>query len=458
MTVDVRERAAIRGGTRRLAIGGLTSVVLLIAIGAGSAPAFAQMPLTLEDAMRRARNETIDARILASSVAEADAHARRARAGFWPRVDAAETVQRGDQPVFVFSSLLAQRRFTEANFAIPALNHPDAVTNIRTSLSIQQSIFDGGRTRSDVRAASLGRDLAGARRDAARQDLAFDAARAFIRALEREAGGRAAQAAVDAAESDRERARARRDVGLATDADVLAVDVHMADMRQQWISASGDLAVAHIQLADLVGLPLTASLTLVRPDSWSAPDDEDALVREALTRHPRRREADVRIQLADNARRAARAALLPAISAQAGWELNGDTPSTRRSSWGLGVDVRINLFDGFETRARTAEAAQARVRAIAERERLDRRIEVDVRAALAEWTAARAREDVGRAALAQARESQRIVRERYDGGLATITDVLRAAEAVRTAESRATAAEMTVILQRLALERALGRL
>jgi outer membrane protein TolC len=181
-------------------------------------------------------------------------------------------------------------------------------------------------------------------------------------------------------------------------------------------------------------------------------------VREALTRHPRRREADVRIQLADNARRAARAALLPAISAQAGWELNGDTPSTRRSSWGLGVDVRINLFDGFETRARTAEAAQARVRAIAERERLDRRIEVDVRAALAEWTAARAREDVGRAALAQARESQRIVRERYDGGLATITDVLRAAEAVRTAESRATAAEMTVILQRLALERALGRL
>jgi outer membrane protein TolC len=65
---------------------------------------------------------------------------------------------------------------------------------------------------------------------------------------------------------------------------------------------------------------------------------------------------------------------------------------------------------------------------------------------------------VGRAALAQARESQRIVRERYDGELATIADVLRAAEAVRAAELRATAAEMAVILQRLALERALGRL
>lgn len=459
MTVDAGKRAAIGAREPKSAIRGLTRVVLLGLLAAAPALALAQTPLTLEDAMRRARDDTADARVLVSSVAEAAARVRLARAGFWPRVDAAETAQRGDQPVFVFSSLLAQRRFAEADFAISALNHPDAVTNTRTAISIQQSIFDGGGTQAGVRAASLGRDLAEAQRDAARQDLAFSAAQAFVHALEREAGVRAAQAAVDAAESDRERARARRDVGLATDADVLAVDVHLADMRQQRISASGDLAVAYIQLADIVGLPLTSPLALVRPAPWPAPDDdEDALVREALARHPRRREADAQIQLADNARRAARAALLPAISAQAGWELNGASLSTQQSSWGLGVDVRINLFDGFATRARVAEAAHMRTTAIAERERLDRRIDVDVRAALAQWTAARAGEDVGRAALAQARESQRIVRERYDGGLATIADVLRAAEAVRAAELRATAAEMAVILQRLALERALGRL
>ncbi|HWB29327.1 MAG TPA: TolC family protein [Vicinamibacterales bacterium] len=455
MTVEAGERAAIRG--RRSAIRGLTSVVLPILLAA-PAVTFAQTPLTLEDAMRRARDDTAEARVLASSVDEAAEGVRRARAGFWPRIDVAEAAQRGDQPVFVFSSLLAQRRFTEANFAIPALNRPDAVTNTRTSVSIQQAIFDGGRTSSGVRAASLDRDLAGARRDAARQDLAFDAAQAFVHALEQEARVRAAQAAVDAAESDRERARARRDVGLATDADVLAVDVHLADMRQQRISASGDLAVAYIQLAGIVGLPLTTSLTLVRPTPWLASGDDDALVSEALTRHPRRHEADVQIQRADNARRAARAALLPTVGAQAGWELNGATLATQRSSWALGVDVRINLFDGFATRARMAEAAHTRAKAIAERERVDRRIEIDVRASLAEWTAARAREGAGRAALAQARESQRIVRERYAAGLATIADVLRAAEAVRAAESRATAAEMAVVLQRVALERALGRL
>ena len=64
----------------------------------------------------------------------------------------------------------------------------------------------------------------------ARQELGFRAAQTFVRVLQLEATLRATDAAVAAAESDRQRARARRDVGLVTQADVLAVDVHLADM------------------------------------------------------------------------------------------------------------------------------------------------------------------------------------------------------------------------------------
>ena len=124
----------------------------------------------------------------------------------------------------------------------------------------------------------------------------------------------------------------------------------------------------------------------------------------------------------------------------------------------FGADVRVNIFRGFADTARMTEADHARVRATAEREGIERRIEVEVRGALAQLATARAREEAGRAALTQARESQRIIRDRYEGGLATVTDVLRAAEAVLEAESRATTAEMDVILQTVALERALGRL
>lgn len=442
----VRQRTSVR----------LTLLIAaLLAIGR---PALAQTPLTLDDAMTRARGETADARTLASAIAEADARVQRAQSGFWPRVDVSETVQRGNQPVFVFSSLLSQRRFTAANFAISALNHPDPLTNTRTAVTLDQPIFDAGLTRLGVQAATIDRELATATRDAARQDLGFRAAQAFVRVLQLEAAVRATEAAVKAAESDGQRARARREVGIVTDADVLAVDVHLADMRQRQIAAAGDLAVARLQLAEAVGLPLTTALVPVAPATRPAPADDVALVRDALKLHPAFRQADLQVQLADNGRRTARAAWLPSVGAQGGWEFNGATLAAQQSSWVVGAEVRVNVFRGFGDTARMAEARHAHLRATAERERVERRIEVDVRGALAQLTAARAREDAGRVALAQARESQRIVRDRYESGLATITDVLRAAEAALDAESRATHAAMDVILQSVALDRALGRL
>jgi outer membrane protein TolC len=435
-----------------------TLIVLLAAHVGSVTSARAQMPLTLEDAMRRASSETADARSLAASVAEADARIQRAQSGFWPRLDVSETVQRGNQPVFVFSSLLSQRRFTAANFAIPALNHPDPVTNTRTSVTVEQTIFNGGMTRLGVEAAKLDRDAALATRDGTRQDLAFRAAQAFVRVLQLEAAVRAADAGVAAAGNDRQRAQARREVGIVTEADILAVEVHLADMRQRHITAAGDLAVARMQLAETVGLPLTTAVVPVRPASKPAPTEADALVREALTTHPQLRQANVHLQAADNGRRSARAALWPTVGVQGGWEFNGPSLAAQQSSWMVGGEVRFNLFRGFADTARMAESDHAYARTTAERERVERRIEMDVRGSLAQLQAARAREDAGRAALTQARESQRIVRDRYDSGLATITDVLRAAEATLDAESRATAAQMDVILQIVAVDRAIGRL
>ena len=433
-------------------------VLAVLIVGLGGADAAFAQTLTLEDAIKRAQGETPDARALASSIEEATARIQRAESGYWPRIDLSETVQRGNQPVYVFSSLLSQRRFTAANFAIPALNHPDPITNTRTAVTFEQPIYNAGLTRLGVQTATLERDMATAARDSARQELGFRAAQAFVRVLQLEATVRATDAAVAAAESDHQRARGRREVGLVTEADVLAVDVQLADMRQRHITAVGDLAVGRIQLAEAVGLPLTDSVAAVRPASRPAPADGEALVRAALTKHPQLLQANLDLQLAENGRRTARAALLPTVAVQGGWEFNGETLGAQQSSWVMGAEVRVNLFRGFADTARMTEAGHAQARATAERERVGRRIEVDVRGALAQLAAARAREEAGRAALMQARESQRIIRDRYEGGLATVTDVLRAAEAALAAEARATTAETDVILQTVALDRALGRL
>lgn len=57
----------------------------------------------------------------------------------------------------------------------------------------------------------------------------------------------------------------------------------------------------------------------------------------------------------------------------------------------------MNLFRGFADSARITAASHAHIRATAEQERVVRGIEVDVRTALAQLAAARAREEAGRA-------------------------------------------------------------
>src|SRR5690349_4297035 len=89
-----------------------------------AAPSIAQDTLTLDDALRAAAANNASLRAARAGADEASARASEARARFFPRVGVSESWQRGDQPVFVFSSLLSSRRFTAANFAVDALNNP----------------------------------------------------------------------------------------------------------------------------------------------------------------------------------------------------------------------------------------------------------------------------------------------------------------------------------------------
>jgi outer membrane protein TolC len=77
--------------------------------------------------------------------------------------------------------------------------------------------------------------------------------------------------------------------------------------------------------------------------------------------------------------------------------------------------------------------------------------------AVARLDAARAREAVGRAAVAQARESRRIIRDRYEAGLTDVASLLRATDAVVQADTQQTAARVAVLTETAALDRALGR-
>ncbi len=434
------------------------ATVLLVAALGVAAPAAAQTPLTLTEAVSRARAQNPDAGSAAAAEREAAQRVTQARAAYWPKLDVAESWQRGNQPVFVFSSLLAQRRFTSADFALGALNHPDAINNFRAAVTVEQSLFDGA-TKANLAAAAIGHDMATARRTMVDHDLAASVSSAYGRVLVSAAARQSAAAAADTALADRELAGNRRDAGLVTDADVLQIDVYVARTREQHIRATSDERIARAQLNQLMGAPLGEAFILDRSPTAVAIDatDVESLEAEALKNRPDVTLAALQEQLAGSMQTAARATLLPQVAAQGGWELNGGAWNSRASSWAVGAVARINVFRGFADKARLAEMREQSTRRALAREKAETTARLDVHIALVRLDAAHASDVVGRAAVAQARESRRIIRDRYEAGLTDVASLVRAAEGVVQAETQQTAAQVAVLTETAALQRTLGR-
>jgi outer membrane protein TolC len=417
-----------------------------------------QPTLTLPDAMARARRQHPSARGAEAAARQSSHRVDEARGQYFPRVDFTQEWQRGNQPVFVFGSLLSQRRFDETRFAIGTLNHPDALSNLRSAFTLDQIVYDGGQTGLAVRNAEVAEAAAAADRRRVEQDLALAAAGAYGRVVQLEAALAATRSAVDAAEADLLRARERRDAGLATEADVLTMDVHVAAARQRHVQATGELRVARAELNVAIGAPLDDTFVVAWPAPPAAVERADVLEAAALSARPEAEQARLAGELRANETRLAHAAWLPQVGFTGLYEWNGADPGAMVPSWTVGGRLTLNLFRGFADKARHAAAAEGERRQRAELEQTLLQIRLEVRSALARLEAAQAALAVGQAAEAQARESQRILRDRYDSGLATIAEVLRAAEAVVQAESQAIAARLAVTLQWLALERAAGRL
>lgn len=415
---------------------GVTLLIWSVSLGA-------QDPLSLKQAVEVALRQHPQVEAARSATSAAQARIQAARSGYLPRLNYSESFQRTNNPVYVFSSLLTQARFTERNFAIPALNRPDFLNNFQSQLALEQVIYDGGQTRLAIRSAELGRSIAGEDERRTRQGLIAHVVRRYFGAVLAAESLKTAEEAVRSAEADLERARALRSAGLITDADVLSLEVHLAAMREQLIRRQADLEVARAALNDALGLPLDTAHTLVTALAPARLSETDLAQYEktAVEQRPETRQADLAVRLASQQTALARTSLLPQLAFRAAFETDRQRFVTRgAANWLAAVSLRWNLFNGFADRERIREAGFLAERAQAQRREAESQVRLHVRKAWADWTAAQQRIEVAGAAIQQAEESLRITKNRYENGLATVTDLLRTEIALLEARNRRLAA------------------
>lgn len=424
-----------------------------------SAAAWAQRSLSLPEAVQLALEKHPSLAATQSGVRAAETRITAARSGYLPKVNYSESFLRSNNPVVVFSSLLTQHQFAEQNFAIGPLNRPDFLNNFQSQVTVDQVLYDGGQRRQAVKAAELGRDLAGEDRRRAEMETIAAVVRTYHGVALAQEALRVAEEAVRSAEADARRAEVVRAAGMSTDADVLSIRVHLAAMREQQIRRRAELDVALAALNEALGLPLTEKHQLTTALTPAAPPElpVEGYEKHSLEQRPEARQTRLAASLAETQSIAARAALRPQVVAHAGFEADRQRFITRGgANWLASLSLRWNIFNGFQDRSRIQEADEMLDQARARQAQAGAQISLQVRKAYADFRAAQERIAVAQAAVSMAEESLRITKNRFENGLSSVTDLLRTETALLESRNRYLAAVYDQRLAATGLELAAG--
>jgi outer membrane protein len=427
----------------RLALG--TVLLVLAAARAGEAP------WTLEQCVRHALTNSPDAVLAEQRVRAARAVLQQAQAQAWPTLQFQSGYLRTDNPMFVLGSALNQQAFGPA---LSDFNHLPDVDNWNVKGLASVPLYTGGALTAGRRAARSGVQASAAQAEAVRQALAFETVRAFHTIQKTRAFVRAAEAAVASFEQHLALAQKRFDAGTLLRADVLDVEVRLAQAREDLARARNARALALQGLRTLLGLePGEFDVAETAPEvpAPAAPEAADFSARPEL--------AAVRHQIAaaEAQTRVARSGHLPRLAAfgsvdyDRGWKLEGEG-----TSYTAGLLLQWNLFDGRLTRGKVAEARAQLDMAQEQERKLKLGLGFEVEQARLNLREANERLAVTARAIAQAEESVKLTRDRFEQGLALTIQLLDAETALTLARVRRAEAEADQRIAIAALRRALG--
>ena len=154
------------------------------------------------------------------------------------------------------------------------------------------------------------------------------------------------------ADSLRQLAQARFEVGLARKYDVAQAEARLAEAELMRASAANQVTQARGKLAQVLGMDVRAELAvpaLPAGEENATLADVDWLMELAQSRRPELVEARATVEQALASTRMAEAGYWPSVTGDAGVTASWDSRTDTSVPWSAGVGVSVPLFSGFDT-------------------------------------------------------------------------------------------------------------
>ena len=415
-----------------------------------SLPVFAQAdaPWTLRTALAEARAHSPEAAIAAARLERAQAMVDQAGAAKLPQVSLQAGYSQTNNPMMAFGAILNQGAFTPTiNF-----NAPGQVDNFNLTGTVGYNLYSGGRAAAGLAAARSG--VAASEQDRASTFARLDAAvtRAYFGIRQAREGLAALDAAVATTEESLRVARLRYEAGQLLKSELLNLEVQLAQTREQQLSIRQQATLAARQFLYLLGRAPQGGVVLADNDATIAA----LLVPDAPTtaQRPERLAMEARVTAAAKMADVADGARKPVVNAFAsyqldqGWRLDGTGSG---DSWMAGVQAEWNVFDGKTTSGKIRDARAQLAEAQAGLQQLDLALQLELEQARLAHEFAVEQLAVTATLVAQADESARISRARFEAGSLLSAELIgvetrlteaRMRRAVAAASERIAAAEL----------------
>jgi len=349
--------------------------------------------------------------------------------------------------------------FGESLSTGPIFDGDDFVT---AGAQVSVPLFTSGAVSAGIEAAEYGARAADDQLSTVVQNIKLGVAEHYVGVLRAESAVSVAESYVASLETHTNDTRNRYEVGDVPQNDYLAASVTLADAEQRLLQARNNLDNARAAYNRFLGRPMVATVSLdptINIDALlPANENLEQLIDTARINRRELAALDAQAEALRSQADTVRAMSRPQLALTGGYMYLENEFLTADKFWMAGVSLNWNLFDGGQSRKRS-QAIDSKAAAIGyNRADLESMIALQVRRTWNDRGEADSRMKVAESAVEQANENLRVVRNRYQAGASTNSEVLDAEALREQALSNRDNARFEVELARLRLARAIGAL
>ncbi|WP_431210060.1 TolC family protein [Puia sp. P3] len=410
----------------------LHPAIFVLSLSSSTTAQTAPAPLTIGEAVSAALSNNSTLKIASLEEQAAASRYKETEAVLLPQVGISYSAMTTNNPLNAFGFKLQQKTIEQADFDPAKLDHPGATPDFMTSLDIRQPLLNMDRL-YQRKGAYAEMEVYRLRTRRTSEEVVFQTRKAYLQLQLANRSQKVMEDALFTALALYHYTTDRVGQGMLSRSDALNVQVQVSAMESRLADTRSQVRDASDYLGLLMGWPsgLIYSIDSSSGDNGIA-DVNPATVTasgEVLIPGNRADLAAMRkaVEGSDWMLRSSKMSALPRVNAFGSYQFNDSRfPGFGTGAWLAGIRLSWDLFKGNSVRNRNTTLSLEKQRLSEEYALYKKQSIIELNSTLRKLTDAQFRIGQQRAAVAAAKESYRILHDRYEQGLSGSTDILLA--------------------------------